>query len=320
MSSEEKMRELVSQLEDPSHANAALDALLALGRVSVPSLAAFLRASRPSSLPEARLLAVEGLAILRGKEALDALIAVAGRDWATIRDPAIRLGEEVVVSSVARALADFPEPRAHQTLLQMVKGKRLLGVAEAFEKLKDPRAVPWLATWLQDDFVAEAAGRALIATGKSAVPWLLVELRERDTVCQQEGAANERYRARILEVLETLTGDTIPQVFERHLDDPAEVVRWQAARGLVRHGNPLQRRRALAAVVRLLDSASNAMRTDAEDLLLENLHLCSDMIDEEIRQRRANGEPEKPPTARETTLEILLRIERRVAACGKEPS
>lgn len=124
MSAQERLRRLITQLADPSRNSQALLVLLAEGEETVPVLAEFLRSSKPSSLPEPRFLAVEGLGILKGPEALEALITVATEKLGEISDPVVRLAEETVVSRAALALADFPdESLARETLLELLKEK-----------------------------------------------------------------------------------------------------------------------------------------------------------------------------------------------------
>jgi len=307
----EETERLIEQLRDPTRSHRALLALLSEAESARPALAKFLRTSRPSTVAEPRLLAVEGLNILKGQEALDALIEVATERLADIADPAVRLAEEAVCSAAARALADFPFSRARQTLLQLLSGKPLVGVAEAFEKLKEPRAAPSLVAWLADDFVAESALRALTAIGRAAVPFLLVALRHRPCGDRPEPGGSQRRRARILQQLAALAGPDAVTILERHLSDPVEAVRWEAARALVRHGNDDQNRSALRVALEMLDSSDSALRADCEDLLTEDFQWCREMVEEEIRKRQAQGEPEKPLTPRESTLEVLLRVHRR---------
>jgi len=308
MATKRGIQELTRQLLDPSRSNAALLGLLEIGREAVPALAEFLRTAKPSTVAEPRLLAVEALSLLRTGEGLEALCAVATENLAAIPDPAVRLAEESVVSRAARALAEFAEPQVRTTLLQLVRGKPLLGVAEAFERIKDPRALPALVYWLQEDFYAQAAERAIVATGHAAVPWLLAYLKQRETAYDLETGASQRRRALILEVLANLGGAHLVPVFEHHLDDPVEDVRWGAARALVQHGNNDQKRQALRVALQMLDSSANSRRVEGEELLAEHLHLCADLVEEEVRRRRAQGESEKPLAPRESTLEILLRL------------
>lgn len=301
---------LIQQLGDPSRSDQALMALIANGRDSVPALAAFLRSTKPLSLPEPRLLAVEGLSILRGPEALEALIVVAAKHLAAISDPAIRLGEESVASRAARALADFCEPRAREALLELVKGKPLMGVAEAFERLRDPRAIPYLVAWLEEDFVWEAAGRAVVASGQAAVPILLGSLREKHCPYAVESGMSQRRRARILDLLRDLARPQRIDGLEDLLDDPVEIVRWSAVQLFLDKGDTAQRRRAFRIGMKFLSFADNLLRADCEALLLAHFSLGSDLIDEEIEKRRLKGEwAEFWP--RETPLAILLRIARK---------
>src|SRR5579884_2382740 len=97
MSSGEGTKTLIEQLRDPTQSHRA-----------VPALAEFLRPSKPSSLSEPRLMAVECLSILKGPEALEALITVCKERLNEIADSIVRLAEEAVVSRAASALADYP--------------------------------------------------------------------------------------------------------------------------------------------------------------------------------------------------------------------
>lgn len=301
---------LTERLLDPSRSNAALLALLVKGRTSVPLLVEFLRATKPSTVAEARLLAVEGLSVLKGPEALDALIEVATERLEEIADPAVRLAEESVCSYAARALAEFSDPRARVTLQTLLGRKPLLGVAEAFEKLADPEALPHLVWWLEEDFVAEAAGRAIAASGRLALPILLESLRQRRTRDGSETPASRRRRARIVNILGELAEPAELSAPEELVSEPDEAVRWKAAQVLVRHGNKAQKRRAFPIALGLLDSSDNRIRAECETLLTEHFESGSDWIEQKIRKLRESGESEKALAPRETTLEILLRIRR----------
>jgi HEAT repeat protein len=302
---------LIAQLQDPSRSNQALLGLLAQGREAVPALAEFLRSTKPSTVAEGRLLAVEGLSILKGEAALNALIEVATKRMADIPDPAVRLAEESVVSRAARALADFSGPRVRETLLKLLEGTPLVGVAEALEKLKDSRAIPRLIAWLEDDFVAHAAGRAVLTIGRPAVPALLASLSERQTQYGAETRTRQRRRARVLEILEALIEPEEIASLQSSLEDPAEGVRWNAANIFVRLGNHRQQRRGIQVVLSLLDTSDSFLRADCEELLTSYYEVGQDMIEKAIQARREKGESEIAMLPRETTLEVLLRIQRR---------
>ena len=73
MPGQEATKALLEQLGDPIRSSQALLALLMKGQEGVQALVEFLRSSKPSSLPEARLMAVEGLSIVKDPEALQRL-------------------------------------------------------------------------------------------------------------------------------------------------------------------------------------------------------------------------------------------------------
>jgi HEAT repeat protein len=299
---------LIEQLNDPARCDQALLAIIAKGRSAVPALAAFLRASKPSSLAQTRLLAVEGLSILKGASALDALIEVAEEHLTEISDPAVRLAEESVASRAASALAEFPDARPRAALLQLLDAKPLLGVAEAFEKLKDPRAIPSLVRWLEQDFVAEAAARAIVACGCIAVPVLLDSLRAKPARYGREAGISPCRKARILRILCELAVPESVESLDDLLDDPDASVRLNAVRLLFLKGTLGQRRKAFRAGLKLLQSSrDDAQRVDCEELLISHFDVCPELVEEAIQRRRLMGESEGF-WPQETALAILLRI------------
>jgi len=311
MATQEATRSLIEQLGDPSRCNQALLALLVKGEDCVRALAEFLLSSKPSSLPEARLLAVEGLTILKGPEALGALISIASQRLDDIPDPVVRLAEETVASRAALALADFPKPRAREALLKLLEGRPLIGVAEAFEKSWDLRAIPYLVSWLEDDFVAEPASRAIRACGHWAFSALVESLGEKNLQHGRETGMSQRRRARILEILADLLRSDEIHLIEDLLDDPVEAVRLNAARAVLARGNGFQQERAFGVALRLLDSMDRGVRTSSEEILLAHFGVGAHLVGEAIRQRQLAGESELQFFPRESTLAILLRVSKK---------
>jgi HEAT repeat protein len=311
---------LIEQLRDPARSNAALLALLGEGRHSVRPLADFLRNSRPSTVAESRLLAVEGLSILRGTEAMEALIEVASQRLEEIADPVVRLAEESVASRAALALADFDDPRAREALLALLHRKPLAGVAEALEKLRDGRAIPRLVEWLEEDFVAEPASRAILAYGRGAIPSLLACLRKKKIRSDSETGMSQRRRSRILELLSDLARTEEISSLEYLLDEAVEVVRLRAIQLFLRCGTLPQKRAAYRSGLALVDSRDHAIRSTCEELLISYRCLGSDLLQREIELRRARGESEEPMYPRESTLAMLVRIARRSAKRKEGPA
>ncbi len=314
-----EVKDLIERLNDPIRCDQALMALIGVGKEVVPALAEFLLTSKPSSLPQARLLAVEGLGLLKGDGALDTLIAVATARLAEIPDPVVRLAEESVVSRAALALADFSASRSLETLLRLVAGKPLVGVAEAFEKLKDRRAIPHLVDWLEDDFVAEPAARAILAFGRAAMPRLLESLNERRRRHGRETRLSQRRRVRILEILDAFVGAGDIRVLETFLEDPVEEVRLKAANAILNHGNPEQQRAAFTIALRLLDSHARDIHAACEELLRGHYAAGYDLLEEEIQKRIAAGESEHMIFPRESALALLLRIQRQTDRSAEAP-
>ncbi len=309
MRSKEIAQELIQQLNDPTRSSQALLALMLKGNEGVLALAEYLRTSKPSSLPEARLLAVEGLRALKGSQALSALVCVASERLDEIADPVTRLAEETVASHAAEALGDFPDPLAREALLELVKGKPLIGVAEALAKSWDARAVPYLVSWLADDFVAEAAGRALRRGGSSAFSTLVDSLHDEQARREPESGASQRRRARVLEILDDLIKSAEMNLIEDLLNDPVEMVRLNSARILLNKGSANQQHCAVHTVLPLLDSKERAVRTLSEETLLDHFAIGHSLIEQEIQRREDSGELAEQFFPRESTLRILLRIQ-----------
>jgi hypothetical protein len=281
------------------------------GEEGVRALAEFLRTSKPSCLPEARLLAVEGLTILKGPESLSTLIDVASQRLDDIPDPVVRLAEETVASRAARALADFPKPRAREALLKLLEGRPLIGVAEAFEKSWDLRAIPYLVSWLEDDFVAEPASRAIRVCGRWAFSALVESLGKKDIQHDRETGMSQRRRARILEILAALLRREEIGLIEDLLDDPVEAVRLNAARAVLARGNRCQQERAFGVALRLLDSSDRGIRASSEEIIFEHFSVGHHLVEQEIPQRELAGESAQQFFPKESTLVILHRIRKK---------
>jgi HEAT repeat protein len=311
MPNQEAIRALIEQLGDPSRSNQALLALLMKGGDGVRALAEFLLSSKPSCLPEARLLAVEGLSILKGPEVLSVLVGVASQRLDEISDPVVRLAEETVASRAALALADFPTPRAREALLKLLEGKPLVGVAEAFAKSWDLRAIPYLVSWLEDDFVAEAAGRAVRVCGRMAFSALIESLAEKHMQHDRETGMSQRRRARILEILADLLRSEEINLIEALLDDPVEAVRLNAARAVLSKGTSVQKERAFAVALLLLDSSDRGVRAGSEEVLVEHFGVGYQLVEQEIQRRELAGESAQEFFPKESTLVILQRIRKK---------
>jgi len=239
------------------------------------------------------------------------LISVASEQRDDIPDPVVRLAEETVASRAALALADFSTPRAREALLKLLEGKPLVGVAEAFEKAWDLRAIPYLVSWLEDDFVAEPVSRAIRVCGRFAFIALIDSLREKHTQFDRETGMSQRRRARILEILADIIREAEVDLIQDLLDDPVESVRLNAARAVLGRGNRCQRERAFGVALQLLDSSDRGYRASSEEILLEHFDVGYHLVEQEIQRREAAGESEQQCFPRESTLVVLLRIRKK---------
>jgi hypothetical protein len=311
MPNQEAIRALIEQLGDPSRSSQALLALLIKGEDGVRALEDFLLSSKPSCLPEARLLAVEGLSILKGPDVFSVLVGVASQRLDEISDPVVRLAEETVASRAALALADFHTPHAREALLKLLVGKPLVGVAEAFAKSWDLRAIPYLVSWLEDDFVAEAAGRAVRVCGRMAFSALIESLAEKQIQNDRETGMSQRRRARILEILADLLRSEEIELIEALLHDPVEAVRLNAARAVLSKGNGVQKESAFQVALPSLDSSDRGVRASSEETLVEHFGVGYHLVELEIRRRELAGESAQEFFPKESTLVILHRIRKK---------
>jgi len=125
-----------------------------------------------------------------------------------------------------------------------------------------------------------------------------------------ERGASRRRRARILAILAELAPPESVDGLEDLLDDSDQGIRSKAVELFLDKGRPVPRRRAFRAAIELLQSSDGSVRADVERLLLTYLDVGSDLLGEEIEDRRLKGEVEEF-WPRETPLAILLRIERK---------
>lgn len=180
-------------------------------------------------------------------------------------------------------------------------------------KLRDPRAIPGLVSWLEEDFVADAARRAIVACGPVAVPPLLESLRDEHTSYGSETGASRRRRARILSILCELAPPAGIDNLEDLLGDPVDNIRWNAVRLFLEKGGTVQQKSAFRIGMEFLDSSDSFLRSECEELLLAHFDIGRELIEAEIHRRQTAGESDKNFEPRETTLAILYRIFRRAS-------
>jgi len=145
----------------------------------------------------------------------------------------------------------------------------------------DLRAIPYLVSWLEDDFAADAAS-APSPWRRFAFSPLIESLREKHTRFGHETGMSQRRRARILEILDDLMRSEEIHLIEDLLDDLVEIVRLNAARVVLNKGAGTQQEHAFEVGLRLLDSSDRAVRASSEEIVLENFAVGHHLVEQEI--------------------------------------
>lgn len=152
-----RVRELMDQLDSLIDGEAAAARLVACGRAAIEPLRRFLVDSRPRGVARPRCWAVQALAGLGAK---DVLIDYLQSD-AVIEDPVVRLAEEAVQRTAARALTAWRTDDVFEILLTLAIRRPIPGVIEALGEFERRDAVPVLLHALEDDFCRPWAETAL---------------------------------------------------------------------------------------------------------------------------------------------------------------
>jgi hypothetical protein len=166
--SDEQIGHLVDGLNSLVEGEAAASMLVRCGSKAVPAVTKFLIHGRPASVAEPRRRAVRVLADLG---AVDSLIAYLEHER-QIEDAILRFSEEGVESLAAELLARWPTGRVFNSLINLAKRRKLIGLCVAFGQLRKPEAVPLLIRDLGDGLCSRAAEDALLQIGRVAIPAL----------------------------------------------------------------------------------------------------------------------------------------------------
>ena len=143
--------------------------VVSFGVEAVPELRNLLFQREPSGLYLVRRRAVEALAALKSFDTLGEFLRL-DRE---IDDPVERLGEEVVVSTAARLIAQLREEWVFQLLLGLAKRRGLSGVLAGLGAFKRPESIPCLVRALTEEDLRPTAEGVLRSFGRAARPQLV---------------------------------------------------------------------------------------------------------------------------------------------------
>lgn len=227
---------LMLQLNDLSRNLKALNDLLQIGTVHpeavVNALTEFLL-SPPALHFQPRALAAEGLGILGGERAIEALIAALDFNDVSQADPSVRLSEEVVRDAAAEQLGKIGDRRAIEPLLLALERNHPIEAALALSRFKERRALPQMVAMLEDPFHRDRVAEATLVFGETAIPALAEALRVPRYIFEdQEAKISVERRAAAAELLGELGSLTALPALKRARFDHEAPVREAVARAI----------------------------------------------------------------------------------------
>jgi hypothetical protein len=141
--------------------------VVATGECAIPALKAILFERECSGLYQVRCRAAEALGLLGAFNVLEKFL----RERAD--DPVERLGDDVVISAAARAIAPRKDERTFALLFELAAQRPLAGSISALASFQRPEAISILIGALGEDEARLVAEIALASFGTAARPFLL---------------------------------------------------------------------------------------------------------------------------------------------------
>jgi HEAT repeat protein len=304
------LEDLAGRLDDLSHNREALTLLILQGERAVPVLAEVLLGP-PSSIPDARCLAAEGLGAVGGEAAVSALIRVLSRHDLHGLDPVLRLTEEAVRNRAAEQLGKLGDRRAVEPLLYALAHGGLREAMGALAVFKEGRAISHIVRRLEDPCDRAAAADALVRFGTMAVSALTAALAERRPSPMDEAPVSIERRAEAARLLGILGDRSLIPILSACLEDPAGIVQLEVALALATFLAADAPGRALAILAQGLGYPSIPVQVRCLDALVA-------VGDRAIPHLKSLGGPRLPAATRPrqpgddalqiTVIEILERI------------
>jgi hypothetical protein len=302
---DEHIRHLVRSLESLHEGELGVAMLVACGNRAIGPLRELLLYGKPSSIAEPRQRAVRALADLGAQDVLLEYL----RAPKHIGDPAIRLGEEAVENTAARALARWPTEDVFVELLYLAARRPLTGVLETLAAFRRPETIPHFVSALGDDLAHRTAEDALRALGEEAWPALIDAVRTPDPSRPLETPTSRLRRTRAVRLLAEagLRPEHWPAL-EALLHEPDHQLAAAVCRIALQIAPERVHARAVQRLFEALDFADWFAKAEIEDTLFEQFTTLKDAIREEIQRRKR-----LPQAHRDPALPVLLAVERRAA-------
>ena len=261
------IEDLAAGLDDLSRNREALALLILQGERALPVLSEVILGP-PSSIPDARCLAAEGLGTIGGQEAVSALIRVLTLRDVRRLDPVLRLAEEAIRNRAAEHLGRIGDRRAVEPLLYALAHEGVRAAMGALARFKEGRAIPHLVQRLEDPCDRAAAAEALVKFGSAAVPTLAATLTEHRPSKTDEALMGIERRAEAAWLLGIIGDQSVIPLLCSCLDDPAPAVQLEASLALAALKGSETPDRALAIITQGLNHPSPPVALRCMDALV----------------------------------------------------
>lgn len=253
----------IARLTSLHDGEAGLTEAIALGPAAIAALRAVLFAREPSGLPHPRCRAVEALAALKAFDVL--------ADFLRLRhqadDPVERLGDEIVVSAAARAIARLRSEWVYRLLMELAAGRLIDGVLAGLGSFHRKESITVFVGALGEDGVRLTAEAVLLGFGKTARPALIAAARERGAAGYEGESDLRRRRSALGLVLRMgITHKDWPHL-RPLLDDTDTQIALLACQICLAAGDAEDRARLPERLTRLRSHANWLAREQIDELL-----------------------------------------------------
>jgi HEAT repeat protein len=303
---DEEIHGCVRGLESLRSGAGCAAALVGVGPRAVPLLRAFLLEGRPRSIFQPRQLAVETLAEIGAKEVLLEYL----QNRPEMKDPVVRFGENVVLSTAARLLTKWRTEEVFQVLKQLSDEILLPGLVEALGAFGRAEMIPCFLRALCEDSSRDSAENALRRLGNEARPELIRAALTAFPNAEEETPTSLRRRTSALRILgEKGTSAREWQILKTLLADKDPEIGAVCGSIALRVGSDGEKLRAVDRMIEILPDLNWFLRTQVRSCLAEYGALALDPIEREITRRFA-----KSPDARFTdgVLRLLINLREQI--------
>lgn len=245
--------------------------VIACGRDAIPALRALLLKRERSGLHQVRARVVDVLAKLG---ASDELIEYLERQD-NVADPVERLGEDVVISAAARALAFRTDQRVFNVLMHLAERPCLAGVIYALGASRREEAVPFLINALSEDASRLTAEAALKKFGSKARNALMKVAAAGANAGERPSESQLRQRRSAIKLLAEMgISRSTWQNLRPLIDDGDTRIAVLACEICFVAGSASDKRDAVFRLIDLYPDADLPLRDEIERYLLTHLYIA----------------------------------------------